>query len=83
MTMKDKMEQKLNERFSPEHLEIVNQSHLHKGHAGDDGSGQTHFKVVISASGFDSMSRLNAHRAVCSALEEEIPNIHAISIHIK
>lgn len=84
------MHEKLTARFSPERLEIVNESHLHAGHhnrdAGDgdsfDGAGETHFRVRIVSAIFDGISRIDRHRAVNDALADELaPNkIHALAI---
>lgn len=69
--------------FSPTRLEVINESHLHAGHAGDDGSGQSHWRVVIEAPAFDGMSRLARHRAVHSALGPEIiGQLHALALDI-
>lgn len=67
--------------FAPDHLEIVNESHKHKGHAGDDGSGQSHWRIVIRAQSLAAQSRVGRHRAVHSALGPDILNrIHALTI---
>ncbi|MFT5744639.1 MAG: BolA protein, partial [Paracoccaceae bacterium] len=39
----------LTDALAPDALEVVNESHLHAGHAGDDGSGESHWRIVISA----------------------------------
>jgi len=36
MNIADQIKQKIEEAIEPTHLEVINQSHLHKGHAGDD-----------------------------------------------
>jgi BolA protein len=74
------METKLAEAFSPERLEVVNESHLHAGHhhledghdAVFDGSGETHFRVRIVAPAFAGMSRIQRHQAVNAALAGEL-----------
>jgi BolA protein len=70
--------------LAPEALEVVNESHLHSGHAGDDGSGESHWRVVIAAAALDDLSRLARHRAVHSALGPDIiGRLHALAIEIK
>ncbi len=70
--------------LAPSALEVVNESHLHSGHAGDDGSGESHWRVVITAPSLDDQSRLARHRAVHSALGPDIiGRIHALAIEIK
>ena len=46
----------MTEAFQPELLEIENESHKHAGHSGDDGSGESHFRVMIRAAGFAGLS---------------------------
>ena len=56
----------------------------HAGHAGDDGSGESHWQVVIEAPGLADKSRLARHRAVHDALGPEIiGRIHALAISFK
>ncbi len=80
MTMAQKIEEKLYQAFDIEHLEVVNQSRLHKGHAGDDGSGESHFLIRIKANDFKNTSKVAAHKKVFSALKNEMEQIHALSI---
>ena len=69
--------------FVPDRLEVVNESHLHKGHAGDDGSGESHFRVTIRAPAFAAMGRVERHRAVHAALGPDlVGRIHALSLDI-
>ena len=78
------LEEELSKAFSPESLEIVNESHLHSGHAGDDGSGQTHFRIKIVAAAFDGMSRIDRHRAIMALAEPKMAEgLHAIAIEAK
>lgn len=70
--------------FAVEHLDVINESAQHAGHAGHDGSGESHFRVVIKAPEFASMSRLARHRAIHGALGAElIAQIHALSLDIE
>ena len=75
------MEQLLREAFSPTKLEIVNDSAKHRGHMGDDGSGESHFTIVIEAPAFVDKSRLERQRMVNRALGD-IPGerVHALAI---
>jgi BolA protein len=69
--------------FGVQHLEVINESGLHSGHSGDDGSGESHFRVVIRAPEFGAMNRLARHRAVHGALGAElIGKIHALALEI-
>ena len=65
--------------LNPKKLEIINESHLHKGHAGNTGGG--HFNLVVVSEIFQDKSTMARHRIVYSALEDLIPkDIHALSI---
>ena len=83
MAMKDEIHHKLSAAFAPDQLEVVNDSHRHAGHAGDDGTGETHFNVMIRAPQFAPMSRVQRHRAVHAALGPAIiARIHALALDI-
>ena len=75
------MEELLREAFSPTRLEIINDSANHRGHAGDDGTGESHFTIVIEAPAFVEKSRLERQRMVNGALGD-IPGdrVHALAI---
>jgi BolA protein len=69
--------------LSPTALAVINESHLHAGHSGDDGSGESHWRVEITAPALDGKSRIAKHRAVHAALGPDIiGRIHALSLQI-
>jgi len=73
--------QRLRAALAPERLEVINDSARHSGHAGDDGSGESHFTVRIVSPLFAGMSRLERQRAVNAALGGLIrERIHALAI---
>ncbi|MEM7739438.1 MAG: BolA family protein [Pseudomonadota bacterium] len=75
------IEQKLKAAFAPEDLDIVDQSHLHKGHAGAPEGGESHFRVRIVSPSFEGQSRVARQRAVNAALKEELAGrVHALSV---
>ena len=81
--MRETIEQKLRTRFTPDHLEIIDESHLHHGHAGWREGGETHFRVRIATHHFDRQSRLTQHRLVMDALGEELKGgVHALTIEV-
>ena len=83
MRRKVQIEQKLTEAFAPDHLQVIDESESHRGHAGFQDGGESHFKVVIRAEAFADMSRLARHRAVHGALGAELTGaIHALSLDI-
>ncbi len=71
-------------KLSPEHLEVINESAKHAGHAGDDGSGESHWRVVIGATSLADKTRIARHRAIHEALGKDIMGrIHALAIDIR
>lgn len=81
--MKKRIEEKLQENFQPQFLEVKNNSHLHHGHLGDDGSGETHFAVIIEADELGGISKVQAHRKINSLLKDEFAQgMHALEIKI-
>ena len=69
--------------FSPDFLEIVDDSARHAGHAGANPAGESHYSLRISAPRLTEMGRLQAHRAINDALSEEFDSgLHALSIRI-
>ncbi|HBZ71401.1 MAG TPA: BolA family transcriptional regulator [Deltaproteobacteria bacterium] len=75
-----RIEAKLQERLAAAHVEVVDESHLHAGHAGARGGGG-HFRVLVVSSRFEGLARLAAQRLVYEALSDEMGGeIHALSI---
>lgn len=84
MDIKDRIIAKLVRELSPARLEVVDESHLHAGHAGWREGGGTHFRVRIAAAAFDGLSRVAQHRLVNAALAEEMQNgVHALAIEAR
>lgn len=78
------IEKRLMQAINCSHLRILNDSAQHQGHAGDDGSGESHFTVEIVAPAFESLSRIERQRAVNKALGELMRDqIHALQIKAK
>ncbi|XOY55507.1 MAG: BolA family protein [Rhodobacterales bacterium] len=70
--------------LDPQMLEVINESHKHAGHAGDDGSGESHWRVVIKAAALDDMSRIARHRAIHTAIGPDLMGrIHALAIDLR
>lgn len=82
MTAQDEITKRLTAAFAPTDLRVINESHKHAGHAGDDGSGESHFRVVIRADAFGTMSRVERHRAVHKTLGDLNTRIHALALDI-
>ena len=77
----DEMHRLLEAAFSPSRLVVTNDSARHHGHAGDDGSGESHFTVEVESAAFAGVSRLERQRMVNRALGD-LPGqrVHALAI---
>jgi len=80
--MKSSIAEKLGAAFSPERLDVLNESHLHAGHKPEfDGEGETHLRVRIVASAFSGMSRVARHRAINDLVKAEFDaGLHALAV---
>ncbi|MEM7490079.1 MAG: BolA family protein [Pseudomonadota bacterium] len=76
------MRDRLSEALSPSRLEVINESHRHAGHAGDDGSGESHWHVVLASPAFAGKTRVARHRMVHAALGDVMDRIHALSLDL-
>ena len=78
------MESLLRAVFAPTRLAVINDSAKHHGHAGDDGSGESHFTVEIESAAFAGISRLQRQRMVNAALGD-IPGqrVHALAVRAR
>jgi BolA protein len=78
------IERRLIAALAPTRLAVINDSARHSGHAGDDGSGESHFTVEIEAPAFAAMTRLERQRAVNAALGDLMrKRIHALAIRAR
>ena len=77
----DEIERLLEAAFAPSRLAVINDSARHHGHAGDDGSGESHFTIEIESAAFAGKSRIERQRMVNRALGD-IPGqrVHALAI---
>jgi BolA family transcriptional regulator, general stress-responsive regulator len=72
---------KLNAAFAPHALSLIDESNQHHGHAGAHPSGESHFRLKITAEAFRGRSRVECHRMVNSALAEELKSrVHALAM---
>jgi len=80
----EEIERLLAAAFAPTRLSVLNDSAKHHGHAGDDGSGESHFTVEIESAAFAGVSRLERQRMVNRALGD-LPGqrVHALAISAK
>jgi BolA protein len=82
VSVKNSIQQKLTRAFKPESLSIVDESHLHAGHAGSRPGGETHFRVTLVSTAFAGKGRVERHRMVNQVLSEELAGpVHALAVH--
>lgn len=66
--------------LEPSHIEVIDESHMHIGHAGAK-DGASHFKLLISSQQFEGLSTLARHRLVYDRVHDLMPHpIHALTI---
>ena len=76
------MKSLLEAELTPTQLDIVDESHLHAGHAGAK-SGKGHFRLSINSDKFQGLRPLQKHRLIYDALGEMMETeIHALTIKI-
>ena len=79
-TRDERIAAKLAETFSPLECQLINESHLHAGHAGAK-SGAGHYRLRIVSSRFEGQGRLSRHRLVYDCLHDMMhTEIHALTI---
>jgi BolA protein len=81
MTMKELIEKGLRDALQPRLLDIVDESHLHAGHAGAREGGESHYRLNVVADAFSGKSRVERHRLVNDALKPAFERgLHAVAI---
>ncbi|MEE2969154.1 MAG: BolA/IbaG family iron-sulfur metabolism protein [Pseudomonadota bacterium] len=77
MTVAERIETKIATALVPDHLEVINESHMHHGGAG----AESHFKLVIVSTKFEGKTLIKRHQAVNAILATELrDDIHALSM---
>lgn len=75
---------RLDAALAPQVLHVINTSHQHAGHMGDDGTGETHWVVVVASDRFAGLSRIARQRLVNNALADLLATrIHALEIRAR
>jgi len=83
MSVITEIRDRLQQAFDPRELEVVDDSESHRGHAGYQEGGESHFNVRIRAEAFAGQSRIARHRAVYAALGPDlVGRIHALALDI-
>ncbi|WP_444930412.1 BolA family protein [Microbulbifer sp. SSSA002] len=78
MSLAETIKEKLTAEFSPLHIEVECESHMHNVPAGSE----MHFRVVLVSEAFNSARKVQRHQKVYAALAEEMAGpIHALALH--
>ncbi len=88
--MKERIISKITEKLEIKYLEVINNTHLHKGHIkrmiikdNDGNNSETHFKIIINSNYLNSLPLIKAHHYLNSILKEEFQlGLHALEIKI-
>lgn len=84
MPISDEIRDALEHAFNPQHIEVIDESEAHRGHAGYIEGGGSHFRVRMRADAFKGQSRLARHRAVHAALGPGlIGRVHALALELE
>jgi BolA protein len=83
MTRRDARIRTLLSGLAPVEVVVINESAAHHGHAGDDGSGETHYRVRVVAEAFAGKSRVERQRMIYALLAPEFDRgLHALSLEV-
>jgi BolA protein len=83
MSKKNRIETALKDRFEVIELIVIDESEMHRGHAGYQEGGESHYRVTLRSPDFQGMSRIARHRAVHEALGKElVAEIHALALNL-
>lgn len=82
MPMSEEIRARLEAAFAPRTLTVRDDSERHRGHAGYQEGGESHWFVAIEADAFAPMSRIERHRAVHDALGDVVGRIHALQLKV-
>lgn len=82
MSVSQEIRDRLEAAFAPTRLEIIDDSERHRGHAGYQEGGESHFRIDIAAPIFEGKTRIERHRAVHAALGDLTTRVHALALKI-
>jgi BolA protein len=79
MQVENQLRERVNERFSPQWLELVNESHQHNVPA----NSETHFRLVMASAAFEGRRPVARHQLVYAELAELLAGpVHALAMHL-
>ena len=83
MSVAETIRAKLAQAFAPSALDVIDESHLHRGHVGARPGGETHFRVVMTAVALEGLSRVERQRRVYAVLADELAGpVHALALKL-
>ena len=77
MKIQNELETIISNAFSPEHIELVNESYMHSVPPGSE----SHFKLVLVSAQFSELRSVARHQKIYAALGEVMQQIHALALH--
>ena len=82
MTMDEKLYYSITNGIAPISLEVINESYKHAGHTGDNGTGETHYSVVVISDKFEGKTRLQCQRMIMDLVKPLMVDggIHALRV---
>jgi BolA family transcriptional regulator, general stress-responsive regulator len=81
MSVETEIRSRLMVALEPTRLDVINESHLHAGHRGSPGTGESHFRTLIVSNRFVGLSRVARHRLVNETLAGIIGGkVHAFAL---
>ena len=83
MSRLKRIRKKLSDNFEVDLLDVIDESESHRGHAGFQEGGESHFRVRLVSAEFKGLSRIARHRAVHAAIGKELlAEIHALALDL-
>ncbi len=83
MSRTEEIRSRLTQAFAPCEIDVIDESESHRGHAGYQEGGESHFRVRLRAEALGGMNRLARHRAVHAALGADLMGrIHALALDL-
>ena len=83
MSRQMRIKERLSEKFEVDQLDVIDESESHRGHAGFQEDGESHFRVRLVSADFKGLSRIARHRAVHAAIGRELlAEIHALTLDV-
>lgn len=84
MDMAKQIEDQIRNAIDVSNLTLINESEKHAGHAGDNGTGQTHFKLMVVSNDFSGLTRVQRQKLIMQQVKGLFSQgLHALSMTVK